>query len=184
LPFLPQAARDLYAVMTDPERGACVSALGGGGLLIDPTVAKAKKAIDTAYLRAARDGATLFIGFIGHEPLGKDFFLMPRDATPHPLNLDTAVHLVDVIKYARGNAKGQVDGLGVLVDAYFAGLAGFGAAEVWVAALDGTLRFEMLTAAAKGPAWNGCFSRRLVELLRQGAETVSSGYLQCADLRP
>jgi len=29
LAFLPQAAKDLYAVMTDPERGACVTALAG-----------------------------------------------------------------------------------------------------------------------------------------------------------
>ncbi len=34
LAFLPQAAQDLYAVMTDPERGACISALAGEGLLV------------------------------------------------------------------------------------------------------------------------------------------------------
>jgi hypothetical protein len=185
LPFLPQAAQELYAVMTDPERGACTPALGRDGPLIDPSVAEAKDAINTAYLHAAKDEATLFISFIGHgEKIGNDFFLLPKDATTRPLNPDTAVHLVGLIKYAQGNAPGQVDGLGVLVDACYSGVAGFGAAEAWVAALKGTLRFEMLTAAADGPAWNGCFSRRLVELLRQGVETVSSEYLLGLHLRP
>jgi len=45
LPFLPQAAQDLYAVMTDPERGACVSAIEGEGLLVDPSVQMAKATI-------------------------------------------------------------------------------------------------------------------------------------------
>jgi hypothetical protein len=38
LPFLPQVAQDLYTVMTDPERGGCVSAIERDGLLINPTV--------------------------------------------------------------------------------------------------------------------------------------------------
>ena len=53
LEFLPQAAQDLYAVMIDPQRGACVSAIDGEGLLIDPAVKDAKDAIRTAYQRAA-----------------------------------------------------------------------------------------------------------------------------------
>ena len=56
LDFLPQTARDLYAVMTDRERGACVSALDGEGLLIDPAVRDVKDAIRSAYQRAAKDG--------------------------------------------------------------------------------------------------------------------------------
>jgi len=38
LRFLPQLAQDLYAVMTDPERGACVAAIEGNGLVLDPSV--------------------------------------------------------------------------------------------------------------------------------------------------
>jgi hypothetical protein len=128
----------------DDRSGArrCIPALARGGLLIDPTVVEAKEAINSAYLLAAKDEATLFISFIGHsENIGNDFFLLPKDATTHPLNPDTAVHLVDVIKYAQGNAPDQVDGLGILVDACYSGMAGFGAADAWVAALKGTLRF-------------------------------------------
>lgn len=53
LSFLPAAAHDVYAVMTDPERGSCLSALDREGLLINPTVEAAKEAIRTAYAIAA-----------------------------------------------------------------------------------------------------------------------------------
>jgi hypothetical protein len=64
--FLPQLAKELYAVMTDPARGECVSAFEGDARLIDPTVRDATDAISSAYLRAAKDEATLFIAYIGH----------------------------------------------------------------------------------------------------------------------
>ena len=59
LSFLPDTAQELYSVMTDPGRGACVAAIEGAGLLLDPTVQEAKSAIVTAYKRAAKDEATL-----------------------------------------------------------------------------------------------------------------------------
>jgi Caspase domain len=183
--FLPQAAQELYAVMTDPERGACISALEGNGLLIDPTIKDATDAIELAYRRAATDEATLFIAYIGHgEKMDEDCYLLPQDAKVHPLNSRTAVHLINLIKEAQRNAPGKVDGLGVLLDACYSGIAGFGAAQAWVAALKGTLRFEMLTAAADRPAADGCFSRTLVRLLRDGVSTVPSERLLGLHLRP
>jgi hypothetical protein len=172
LDFLPKAAHELYRVMTDPERGACVSALEGEALLIDPSVKDAKDAIKTAYRRAAKDRATLFIAYVGHGEKGEkadnDFYLLPQDAQTQP-DSDTAVHLTNLIKEVHKKVPGQVDGLGVLVDACYSGAAGFGAAQAWVGGLEGTLRFELLTAAAADrPAANGCFSRTLARLLRQG----------------
>jgi Tetratricopeptide repeat/Caspase domain len=185
LAFLPQAAQDLYAVMTDPKLGACVSALEGNGLLIDPTVEGAKAAINSAFRRAAESEATLFVSYIGHgEKVEDDFYLLPQDAKTNPLNSDTAVHLINLIKEAQRSAPGQVDGLGVLVDACYSGMAGLGAAQTWATALRGTLRFEMLTAAADRPAANGCFSRSLVGLLRHGVAAVPSEHLLCLHLRP
>jgi len=79
LNFLPHAARDLYTVTTDRERGDCVSAIDGEGLLIDPTVREAKEAIRGAHQRAAKDEATLFIAYIGHgEHVEEDFYLPSR----------------------------------------------------------------------------------------------------------
>jgi hypothetical protein len=81
LKFLPQVAEELYAVMTDPKRGACVSATDSSGLLLDPTVEAVKDAIRSAYLHAAEDEATLFVAYISHgEGADDDFYLMPRDA--------------------------------------------------------------------------------------------------------
>jgi hypothetical protein len=183
LDFLPRAAQDLHAVMTDRERGACVSAIDGDGLLIDPTVKDAKDAIRTAYQRAARDGAKLFIAYIGHgEHVRNRYYLLPRDAEVPP-TADTAVHLTNLIMETHDTAAGQVDGLAVLVDACYAGLAGFGAAQAWVSDLEGTLRFEMLTAAANRPAADGCFSRTLATLLRDGISAVPAEHLRCIDLR-
>lgn len=66
LAFLPEAAHDLHAVLTEPELGGCVSALPEqDGLLIDPTVHAARHAIATAFQHASEDEATLFLAFIG-----------------------------------------------------------------------------------------------------------------------
>jgi len=184
LDFLPQAAEDLYKVMIDPERGECVPALEGGGLLIDPSVNQAKDAIKQAYRRAAKDAATLFIAYIGHgEKSSEDYYLLPQDAE-NPPDTDTALHLTNLIKEAHRKAPGSVDGLGVLVDACYAGVGGFAAAQAWIGGLEGTLRFEVLTAAADRPAANGCFSRNLTALLREGVSVVPSEHLLCHHLRP
>jgi hypothetical protein len=183
LDFLPNAAEEIYRVMTDPERGGCVSALESDGLLIDPSVKDAKDAIKAAYQRTAKDEATLFIAYVGHgERAAEDFYLLPRDAQ-NPPDADTAIHLTNLIKEVHRKAPGRVDGLGVLVDACYSGLAGFGAAQAWVGGLGGALRFELLTAAADRPAANGCFSKTLVRLLREGVPAVPSEHLQCQHLR-
>ena len=76
LSFLPKAAEDLYRVMIDPELGGCVSALEGDGLICDPSVDEAIKAIELAFRRASQDEATLFLAFIGHgEYADEDFYL-------------------------------------------------------------------------------------------------------------
>ena len=185
LKFLPKVAEDLYQVMTDPLLGQCESAIEGSGLLIDPTIAEVKDKIKSAYERAAKDEATLFISYIGHGMnVGEDYFLLPLDAKENPGH-ETGVHLTDLIKDVHRTTRGKVDGLGVLVDACFSGLAGFGAAEAWVRELKGMLRFEMLTAApADLTAANGCFSLNLVNLLRDGLSLVPSEHLLCLHLRP
>jgi hypothetical protein len=183
LEFLPQAALDFYAVMINPERGACVSAIDGEGLLIDPSVKDAKDAIRTAYRRAAKDEAALFIAYIGHgEHIRENYYLLPRDAEIPPTS-DTAVHLTNLIMETHQIAVGRVGGLAVLVDACYAGLGGFSAAQAWIRKLEGTLRFEMLTAAADRPAADGCFSRTLTRLLRDGISAVPAEHLRCVDLR-
>jgi hypothetical protein len=95
--FLPRAAEELYAVMTDTERGACASAIDREGRLIDPTVDETKEAIKPSCRRAAKDKASLFIADIGHgEMVKKDFYLLPRDADRYA-DPDAEVDLVLVV---------------------------------------------------------------------------------------
>jgi hypothetical protein len=46
LDFLPQIAQDLYEVMTNSERGQCLSALPEKGLLLDPSVDETRTALE------------------------------------------------------------------------------------------------------------------------------------------
>ncbi|MFM0003925.1 caspase family protein [Paraburkholderia dipogonis] len=179
LSFLPATARDLYKVMTDHRIGGCVSALGlKTGLLINPTVNHTKRAIKEAYRSSAKDGATLFIAYIGHgEKAGDDFYLLPRDARLPPES-EHSVQFISLIQETHRNEEEAPEGLGVLVDACFSGLGGFDAARRWTKGLDGTLCFEMITAAADAPASGGCFSKTLVSILRTGLPEVPAEYLR------
>src|SRR5689334_3883298 len=69
LRFLPRAVDDLYRAVTDPERGACVPALPGGADRLvgaDATRQRIAHALDQSTAAAGRDGATLFVYFVGH----------------------------------------------------------------------------------------------------------------------
>jgi hypothetical protein len=171
--------------MTDLERGSCDSALEGEGLLIDPTVQAAKEAIKTAYARAALDEATLFISYIGHgQHFGNDFYLLPSNASPAPTS-DTAINFTQLIKELHRISPGRgVDGLGVLVDACYSGVAAISVAHQWVDELKAEMRFEMMTAtSAFRPAADGCFSRNLTRILSDGLDDVPDAYLRCIHLR-
>jgi hypothetical protein len=172
-------AQQLYAVMTDPERGQCVPALDaeqGGGLVLDPTVQQAKGALRAAFRRASEDQATLFLVYVGHGEAIRDDFYLPSNAALPPRS-DTAVHLVQLL-LEEYNEYSQVDGLVLLLDACFAGAAATGAASRWIHALQGQMRFQLLTATGLNPAYNGCFTRSLATLIREGLADAYSGHLQ------
>ena len=181
LSFLPQAAVDLHAVMTDPEVGGCTDA-APRGLLIDPTVAEAKAAIKEAFRAAAAEGATLLLALIGHGThAGCDFYLLPHDGVEPP-DSDTGVQLVQLVKEQHRRHPG-LDGLVVLIDTCFSGVGALAAATYWVSELEGALRFEVLTAAADRPAYDGCFTRRLVACLREGLDGIPGEYLRSEHVR-
>jgi hypothetical protein len=181
LSFLPYEARQLYEIMIDPTLGQCVPALPDGrGLLIDPSVAEAKDCLRTAFECAARDDATLVIAYIGHgEAVGPAFYLLPKDAKPRP-TADTAVDLVRQVRDLHLIGDSSVDGLLVLIDTCRSGAAAFAAADEWIEVLRGTLRFEILVAAeADRSAYEGCFTRALVNLIKEGLVNERSDTLLC-----
>jgi hypothetical protein len=182
LSFLPKVAEDLYAVMTDPQLGGCVPALKDKDLVIDPTVEEAWVAIEDAFQQASKDEATLLLAFIGHgEYAGDDFYFLPLSASVPP-RAHTAIHLIQLIKELH-RKHSDVDGLVVLLDTCYSGLAASGAAAQWVKELGGTLRFEVLTASADRPATDGCFTRNLVEVIRAGLDSVPRDYLRCEHIQ-
>ena len=167
LSFLPGLAQEVYAVMTDAKLGGCVPALSDGGLRIDPSVVQAQEAIERAFERASEDAATLFLAFIGHgQYVGSDFYLLPYDASLTPTSR-SAIHLIQMIKEAR-RIHDKGDGLVVLLDACHSGVGAAGASAEWVGELYGTMRFEVLTATDDRTAADGCFSRNIAAIVREG----------------
>ncbi|HMR03139.1 MAG TPA: tetratricopeptide repeat protein [Candidatus Competibacter phosphatis] len=183
LSFLPAAAEDLYQVLTTPDLGSCVPALPDGvGLLLDPSVAEAKAALRTAFTRTSEDGATLLLAYIGHgESVYDDFYLLPVDASATP-DSDSGLHLVQLIRELYGRHS-FVDGLVVLLDACYAGVAAAGAAARWVGKLGADSRFVVLTATADRTAADGCFSRALTQLIREGIASSPGEYLAWEEVR-
>src|SRR5208337_5186561 len=83
LNFLPEVAERLHSLLIDPGPGECVGVPLDGrppGLLLDPTVAEARAAIQQAIEETAREGATFFLAYIGHgefpDEMSRDFYLM------------------------------------------------------------------------------------------------------------
>ena len=181
LSFLPDAAEKLYEAMTDPERGACQPALDPSGLVIDPTVDAAKTAIEMAFERAANDEATLLLAFIGHgEQVTEDddFYLLPTDAKVPPRDR-TALNLVNDVKDLR--RLYETDGLVVLVDTCYSGTGALAAGKAWPSMSLGDFRFEFLAATADRPAFDGCFSKSLIQWVQTGMSDAG-GDLLCEDV--
>lgn len=181
LSFLPGLAQELFLVMIDPEIGEC--SREASRLVVDPTVDEVKAAIKEAFSEASRDEATLVLAFIGHgQSIGDDFYLQLRDSPAEQVDDENAVHLVNLIR-GQHRIHSNLDGLVVLIDACYSGAGARGAAGVWVRELSGTLRFEVLTAAADRPAYDGCFTRALVDCLTKGMDSIEAPYLYCRDVR-
>jgi hypothetical protein len=181
LSFLPDVATKLYQAMNDPDRGACQPALEPSGLVIDPTVAEAKKAIRMAFERAANDEATLLLAFIGHGEViqSDDFYFLPIDAEFPPRD-DTALNLVYHVRDLR--RQYETDGLIVLVDTSYSGTGAVAAGKAWPGIGLGEFRFEFLAATADRPAFDGCFSKNLVRWVQAGMSGVV-GDLRCETVR-
>lgn len=185
LPFLPELAKQFYAAMIDEERGQCAPALPESGLLLDPTVEEADTQIRLAFRRASIEQATLFLAYVGHGTRSDtDFYLLPKNATIPP-TMRTAVNLVQLIReeFLREAAEGgAIDGLVVLLDACSAGAGLPDVAACWIhRELKRSLRFELLTATGENPAYDGCFTRILIELLLDGDATNRSPNLRTQD---
>jgi hypothetical protein len=172
LTFLPEVAERLHALLIHPGPGECEGVPLDGrtpGLLLDPTVAEARAAMEGAIEDASRDGATLILAYIGHgefphERSGK-FFLMPTDATEPTTR--KAIDFAALIEGFLENPKVHFD-LFVLLDACCAGAGVWQAMESWARSLQGNFSFVLLTATDDRDTGNAPLARAIIKLLGRG----------------
>jgi hypothetical protein len=179
LSFLPERGQELYRVLTDDKYGAALPALDGpgGGLLINPTASDADRTIRKAFQSAAQRGDTLILAFIGHGILyGPLYYLVTQD-TPHqaPLNSRNALNLIQLI--LEEALADTPSGLIVLVDACAAGEAAASAAGDWGKSLHGRLHYALYAGTDHRPAYDGCFTRILIETLRNGIDFMHGRFV-------
>ncbi|MFD0360856.1 tetratricopeptide repeat protein [Nocardia sp. GCM10030253] len=166
LGFTGELATGLYDSLK--ATGGWQAATATGGPLLNPTAAQLSSAVGEAFAAAAKQQATLLIGFIGHGTAtsAEDFFLLGQDSPSMP-DSHTAFHLTQEIR-ERLN-RSALDGLVVLVDACETEQGVFGAARRWPELLARAAgRMELLVAAGDGPAYAGCFTRTLLSTFASG----------------
>jgi hypothetical protein len=167
LDFLPDYAESLYAVLTDPNLGGCQSALPGrSGLVLDPTRAETEEMIERAFESASAAGDMLLLALIGHGWGERERFYFLAKDSPFPPTFRSAVRLAEFLSDLWGRHS-AIDGLLLLVDTCYAGVAGLGTATVLGRELSLITRYEVLTASGTD-AYDGCFTRVLVQTLRKG----------------
>ncbi|AMV35878.1 ATP-binding protein [Planctomyces sp. SH-PL62] len=168
LSFLPDVAQRLHSLMTDGP-GACAGVPLEGrpaGLLLDPSVAETKDAIDGAIRAAAEAGESLILAYVGHGDFqNSHFFLMPTDA--QKATSKSAVHLAKCIGECLEEYPG-FRGLTVLVDACHAGMGVEQAMASWAEFVKGLSGFELLTATDDQETANAPLFRTLTEILERG----------------
>nr|WTA71388.1 ATP-binding protein [Micromonospora sp. NBC_00855] len=155
------------------EHGGWESVIGDGKVLLDPTRDQLLTAISDAFDAAAQRNATLLFSFVGHgvyHPQGLAYYLLAKDSPEVP-NADDAIDLGYRIKTCLDRRDNHsLDGLIVIVDACASGGAIDRAGDEWVAVIPRNAgRLELLTAAADDqPAYDACFTRTTLKMLREG----------------
>ena len=180
LDFVTDVIRDLHQTVLSSQYGSCQPALPNGRELLNEPEATTRseimKALVDAIVRADHDQATLFVYFLGHGYMNyEDFYLVAGD-TPSPEQADSenAILLGQRIKELLRQYPG-VDGLMLVIDACHSGAA---IAEPVKGLLPQGLRVEFFAAARpQDVASNGCFSKSLIELLRQGSSHTADAHL-------
>jgi len=175
LEFLPELAQSLFTVLTDPYRGQC--AVARSQLVLDPDLEEMKATIKDAFAAADADRATLVIAFIGHAEAAEGrLFLLPRTGVSPP-DIDTAYQFGERLSQLIGRYS-NLDGLVLLVDACESGV---GVADLALSAVEkiakGGARVQLLTSTFDQAALDGCFTRNLHVLLRDGMADLPQDYL-------
>lgn len=179
----------------DPVPG--VDGVSAPGLLVNPTAAGARAAMETAMNAADAAGAVLVVHLVAHGSWHQDD---PAAPVRHILHAwDTVAAPVDTEPESRGwDPYADIErrrphcermgGLVLLVDACWASWAKMGV-DAW-SGVRGGLVSAVLAASGDHVAWDGCLTRKVIDILRSGL-TVSEHprrvlvpELMAADIEP
>jgi hypothetical protein len=168
---LPEAARELHAVLTDPARGACLPRTGDhGSLLVSDTLTPedVRTAVHEAVRRAQADNAVLVVALLGHgftPPQQADLYYMVAKSTVG--STMSAVNVGQLLTEAV-DERG-VEGVIALIDTCHAAGAMPDAGRIAGGVRAGRTRLSVLTAAAADqPARGMRLTFALSEVLREG----------------
>jgi hypothetical protein len=155
--------------------------LHGGEPLLSPDAQGVRDAIREAVALAAADGATLLIHYIGHGQVTTttrtpSFYLQVKGSSRSPSS-DSSVLLNVVLSEALSGAAG-IDGVMLLIDACSSSNLPKGTIDMLGEVVGG--RLEVLTAATDA-AFDGCFTRTLLQVLQDGLQSAGD-YLHPAAL--
>ena len=152
------------------------------GLLLDPTVVEAKRAIDAAIDGAANARDTLILAYIGHGELpdesSRDFYLMPIDASEP--NSAQAIHFPEFIS-DRIKLRRDDGGLIVLLDVCHSGAGALLSMERWAQSLRANIGLELLITTNDRATADASLTRTVIELLERGDPTAPER-IRCRDV--
>jgi hypothetical protein len=183
LSFVTDLAHQLYSDLAAAGWGATPP--GVSQPLLNPTDAELKDAVEKAFIAADAAQATLLLSYIGHGVARgeRDFYLLATDAPAERPNAQRAFHFSEFIRQQLQDCM-SLDGLVLLVDACQAQEGVQGAATRWTDVLAGNRgRVELMVASGTGSAYDGCFTKTLLNTFRSGLSTRGDSLL-CSDLLP
>lgn len=186
---LASAAKALFDVMADGERGGCspleLDGLTSPGFLDDPSIEQANIAITAALDVCAKNKETLVLAWLGHgEAVTGTLYLLPRDAdfaSPTLKSFDLVSLIVRVVQAQKGQ---PLAALILLLDTCHSGSAAPEAAKSWIAKLDNNLAFELFTSTNNKETYDCRFTSALADAIDRGLPRNGSDYLYINDLKP
>jgi hypothetical protein len=175
LPFLPDLGREVFGMLTNSDHGNCctVNSTLKENLTRDEFEAEFLKAFRGAADRR-RDLIFYYLGH-GHHIRNTDkFYLVCVDSA----GVEKLANLADLVARAYSIAS-HTAGVTVVLDTCFSG----GIAAEVVGELVNRISFGCMAAVAEGSAYNGCFSRSLIQIVTAGLDNVADETLGCERLQ-
>src|ERR1051326_1985472 len=160
LKFVPGLGQEIFDILTSPEYGNCNRQ--NSKLKHNPTRDEIEDAFVGAFRDAAGRSSDLIIYFLGHgHYIGgiESFYLVAADSDSN----SKVVAVGDLLKRAFATTP-SLRGFAIILDTCFAG----GIAADIIQDLVGKLTYACMAGVAEGLAYNGCFTKSLIQIAQNG----------------